>query len=89
MEFEWDPAKAAANMRKHGVRFADAADVLEDDQALTTSEEIENEDRYITIGQDALGRVLVVVYIYREPKIRIISVRKATAKERADYKERT
>ncbi len=62
MEFEWDEQKAAANLKKHGVDFADAALVLYDDLALTTQDPGDYEEpRYATVGLDALGRVLVVV----------------------------
>jgi uncharacterized DUF497 family protein len=87
MDLEWDSAKAEANLRKHGVRFADASDVLEDERALTMSELVGDEERFVSLGRDAVGRLLVVVYTHRDPKFRIISVRKATAKERAEYEE--
>ena len=56
----WDPRKAPANLKKHGVDFADAATVLHDEQAITVREDDEGEERYVTIGMDALGNVLVV-----------------------------
>ena len=59
---EWDPRKAAANLKKHGVDFADAATVLHDEQAITIRDDEGDEERYVTIGMDALGNVLVVVY---------------------------
>jgi ribonuclease toxin BrnT of type II toxin-antitoxin system len=60
---EWDPAKARANFEKHGIHFADAATTLEDDLALTVRDPYsEDEDRWITLGKDAAGRLLVVVY---------------------------
>ena len=62
MELEWDSRKAAANLSKHGVDFADAATVVYDDQAITIPEERSGEERFVTIGMDALGRILVVVY---------------------------
>jgi uncharacterized DUF497 family protein len=64
-DVEWDPRKAAANVKKHGVDFADAATVLYDERAITISDDDEDEERYVTIGKDALGRVLVVVYTWR------------------------
>jgi len=86
VDFEWDPAKASANLRKHGVRFADAVSVLEDDLALTIRDAYsDDEDRWITLGMDALGRVLVVVYTWQPEAIRIISARVATPSERRDY----
>jgi len=66
MSYQWDPQKAAANWEKHGVDFADAVGVFEDEWALTIKEEyIEDEQRFVTMGMDFLGRVLVVVYTYR------------------------
>lgn len=55
---EWDPRKAEANVRKHQVRFADAVSVLDDDQAITVGEAVGTEERWVTIGLDALGRIL-------------------------------
>jgi uncharacterized protein len=60
-DVEWDPRKATANLKRHGVDFADAATVFHDEQAVTIREDAEGEERYITIGMDALGDVLVVV----------------------------
>ena len=66
VSYEWDPAKAKTNFAKHRVRFADAMTVLEDDLALTIRDPFsEEEERWITLGRDALGRLLVVVYIWR------------------------
>jgi uncharacterized protein len=63
VSYEWDAAKAQANFAKHGVRFADAVTVLEDDLALTMRDPFsEDEERWITLGRDAVGRLLVVVY---------------------------
>lgn len=88
MDLEWDPRKAAANVRKHGVRFADAYAVLEDPMALTTRDPHPDEERFVTVGLDSLGRVLVVSYTWREERIRVISVRKATPRERQQYVDR-
>lgn len=86
MELEWDPRKAAENLRKHGVDFADAGTVLHDEQAITIPDErSDDEDRFVTLGMDALGRVLVVVYTWREDRPRLISARKATPLERRQY----
>jgi uncharacterized DUF497 family protein len=88
MDFEWDVQKAQLNARKHGIQFADAVHVLEDDRALTITEHASNgEERFITLGIDALGRVLVVVYAWRKSKVRIISARTATQGERNRYAE--
>ena len=56
--FEWDERKARANQRKHKVDFADAATVFADDRAVTLTEDDPEEERYVTLGMDALGRVL-------------------------------
>ena len=87
MNYEWDSSKAKSNYRKHGIRFADAVGVFEDQNAITIQDEHKNEDRFITIGRDFLSRILVVVYTFREVVIRIISARKATARERKIYEE--
>ncbi len=85
METEWDPKKAKASARKHGVSFADAVVVLSDDLAITIEETGHSEQRFVTIGSDALGRILVVVYTYRGDRIRLISAREATPNERGRY----
>ena len=83
----WDPAKAAQNLKKHGVRFADAVLVLDDPYALTIEdgESSPAERRWVTLGADALGRILVVVYTYRGEEIRMISARPAQPQERKQY----
>ena len=88
MGLEWDQRKSAANLRKHSIGFSDAATVLHDDYAITIPEEGPDEGRFVTTGMDALGRVLVVVYTWRENRVRIISARAATPRERRQY-ERT
>lgn len=86
MNVEWDPAKARSNRKKHGVSFPEAEAVLFDPNALTREDErAENEERYVTLGMDALGRVLVVVYTYRGNAIRMISARRATRNEVRTY----
>ncbi len=87
MKFEWDERKAQANQRKHRIDFADAATVFDDDRAVTVGDEDPEEVRYVTIGTDLVGRVLVVVYTMRGDRIRIISARRATRRERAEYKQ--
>ena len=82
---EWDPRKAAANLKKHGVDFADAVTVLHDEQAITIRDDEGDEERFVTIGMDALGNVLVVVYTWRGERPRFISARKATPQERGQY----
>ncbi|MCW5881385.1 MAG: BrnT family toxin [Anaerolineae bacterium] len=86
MNVQWDPAKARANREKHGVAFPDAEAVLYDAQAITRDDDsIDEEDRYITLGMDALGQLLVVAYTYRGDVIRLISARRATRNEVRDY----
>ena len=85
MGYEWDPKKAKQNLRKHGIAFSDAASVFFDDSANTIEDINPEEERFATLGMDALGRVLVLVYTWREDNIRMISARKATEKERKQY----
>jgi uncharacterized protein len=87
--FEWDPAKAAANLRKHGVSFREATTVLADPLSVTVSDPdpSDAEERYIDVGISAQGRLVVVVYTERGTRIRIISARKATTAERRKYEE--
>ncbi len=85
--YEWDPKKAASNFRKHAIDFADAVAVLEDERALTIDDPDSDERRYLTIGLDAIARILLVVYSWRGENIRIISARKATPAERRQYEE--
>jgi hypothetical protein len=82
---EWDPEKAEANRRKHGVDFADAATALSDEHALTRADDEPGEERFLTLGVDALGRILLVVYSWRGDLIRLISARKASPSERKQY----
>ena len=90
MESEWDPTKARANFTKHGVRFADAVTALEDDSALTIRDlSSEDEERWVTMGMDVSGRLLVVVYTWRGERVRLISARQATPDERQQYEEST
>ncbi|MEQ8858176.1 MAG: BrnT family toxin [Pseudomonadales bacterium] len=89
MRFEWDTAKAVSNVKKHGVRFSEAAVALQDDGAMTIDDpDSETEERFISIGTDDRGRVLVTIFTYREDAIRIISSRRASRKERNIYEER-
>jgi uncharacterized protein len=87
--FGWDLRKAASNVRKHGIHFADAVLVLEDDRAITFGEETPDEERWVTIGMDAFARILVVVHTLRGNSIRIISARPATTAEESHYLENT
>ena len=85
VNYQWDRGKAKANLLKHGVSFADAVAVFSDDAALTMVDNDPDEERFVTIGADAFGHILVVVYTRRGEEIRIISARKATARERRHY----
>jgi uncharacterized protein len=73
VEFEWDPKKAEANRRKHRVEFLDAVIVFDDDRAITVVDEHPVEERYVTFGMDAQGRLLAVSYAIRGDTIRIVS----------------
>lgn len=85
-DFEWDEEKAKRNLEKHGIDFADAVTVMNDTMALTMPDPASDEDeRFVTLGVDALGRLLVVGYTWREDRIRPISARKATRRERRQY----
>ena len=88
MNIVWDPEKARINLEKHGMRFSDAEIVLYDPHALTQEDkDAVNEQRFVTIGMDAIGRVLIVVYTYRGEDIRLISARSATKRERESYEK--
>ena len=88
MKITWDPAKAKSNFRKHKIRFSDAEAVLFDPMALTIEDKTgQSEERFVSVGADALNRVVVVVYTYRGDDIRLISARRATRRERKAYEE--
>ena len=86
MSFEFDPAKARTNLRKHGVSFAHAEQALRDPMAFTIEDpDSRGEQRFITLGQDSLGRVLAVIHTQREERTRLISARKASRGEADRY----
>lgn len=87
MTYQWDKIKAETNLLKHAIDFADAVSVFSDDLAITTPDQRFNEERFVTIGLDALDRLLVVVYTWRDQNIRLISARPATRQERRKYEE--
>jgi uncharacterized DUF497 family protein len=89
VRFEWDPRKAEANLRTHGVSFAEAVTVLEDDFALTREDpDATDESRFVTLGLSSWGNLLVVVYTYRRIDIiRLISAWKANQRQRVRYEE--
>ena len=85
--FEWDEKKANRNVNKHGVSFEEAATVFADPLSITIFDPLHSkeEDRFVTLGMSNKNRLLVVVHTDRDDKIRIISARKATKKERKQY----
>jgi uncharacterized DUF497 family protein len=89
LRFEWDPSKAAANLRKHRVSFEDAQSVFSDERArlIDDPDHSEDEERFVLLGLSSTLRMLVVAHCYRSAGnvIRIISARKATADEEHDY----
>jgi len=87
--YEWDAAKAAANLRRHRVDFADAVTALNDPFCLTVADPDSNgEQRLVSIGMSLTGQILVTVFTHRGGTIRLISSRPATAIERRRYQER-
>ena len=90
MEFEWDAGKAASNLSKHGVSFAEAMTVLSDALEVTISDPVHSdaELRFVSMGLSEVGRLLVVAYTERDQRIRIISARQATPRERRQYESK-
>jgi len=89
VKFEWDPKKAANNLKKHGVSFEDASSVFGDRLAGTIPDPTHStsEARFVTIGMTPVQRLLVVVHADREDRTRIISARPATRAEKKKYEE--
>lgn len=86
MNFEWDDHKRQINLRRHRIELADAVAVFSDPFALSREDPDYDEQRFVILGRDALDRLLVVAYTYREPQtIRLISARKAEPHERKQY----
>lgn len=89
LHFEWDPRKAAVNFKKHGVSFEEAKSAFLDERAklIDDPDHSEDEDRFVLLGLSSALRILVVCHCYRsdDGAIRIISARKATARERKSY----
>ncbi len=86
--FEWDEeSKAGTNFRKHGVRMPEAIPVFDDPYAITITDDVSDpsEERFVTLGMGAAGRLLVGVYTWRDENIRIISARPGEAHEREQY----
>jgi len=89
MKVVWDTRKAGTNLRDHGVELSHGATVLDDPMAITIEDTRHAERRFVTVGADILGRILVVVYAYSgDEEIRLISARKASPKERRIYEEK-
>ena len=74
MKYQWDKNKAASNLQKHGIEFADAVSVFSDDLAITIPDNRFDEDRFVTIGMYAFGRILVVVFTWRSEDITVIAM---------------
>ena len=90
IRFEWDPQKDAANQRKHGIAFNEAATVFFDPLTITIDDPRHSssmEERLVTTGESARRRLVVVVHADRGDIIRIISARRATRREKRDYEE--
>jgi uncharacterized DUF497 family protein len=86
VRFQYDPAKAATNLKKHKVSFADAEGVLQDPLALTLEDpDSQGERRFVTLGLGNAGELLVVVYTERGDQYRLVSARRATRRERKRY----
>lgn len=89
LEFEWNPEKATKNLKKHGVPFQEAATVFGDPSSIPYEDPDHSigENRFILMGTSVHGRILMVSYTEREERIRIISAREATRRERRIYEE--
>ncbi len=90
MDFEWDPAKAASNVRKHSVSFQEAATVFADPLSVTAldPDHSVDEERLIIVGTSARLRPLIVAFAERGDRVRIISARRLTRSERNAYEEK-
>ena len=89
MDIEYDPAKAASNLKKHGVSFEEAATALLDSMALAIEDpDAEGERRWVLIGGSDRARLLTVVYALRDNRIRLISARSSTKRETKAYAQR-
>ena len=89
MATHWDPNKARTNFAKHGVTFEDAESALTDPLGLTKDDpDAHGESRFVTVGADALGRIVTLIYTYRRDTVRLISARPATRKETEAYAKR-
>jgi uncharacterized DUF497 family protein len=87
LEFEWDEEKYAVNLRKHGVKFEEAAEVFFDPENRFGDASVEDEFREYVIGYSLSNHILLVVFVERDVRTRIISARRATDEERKEYEE--
>ena len=89
LQFTWDPKKATANLRKHGVGFPEAATAFADPHSITIADpdHSASEERFVLIGQSDRRRLVVVAHVERGDLIRIISARPASRRERNTYEE--
>ena len=87
--FEWDPVKAEANFKKHGVTFAEGMTIFDDENAITIYDysHSQEEDRFADLGMSKNGNMLSVVYTEREDRIRLIHARRANREERRFYEK--
>jgi len=87
VQFEWDPAKAIENGSQHGVEFTEAMTVFGDplEVVIPDPDHSVGERRFVSVGLSSAGRLLVVAYTERQQRIRLISAREATARERKNY----
>ena len=90
MEFEWDPEKANENLRKHGVAFTEGQTIFGDPLEIVIPDPDHSEDelRFLSLGRSEAGRLLVVSYTERGTRVRIISAREATPRERREYESK-
>ena len=90
MNFEWDPAKEARNIKKHNVSFKEAVTILGNPLSITIHDpdHSEDEDRYLTVGCSSKGGFLIVAHTERGDNIRIINARKLTKSEKKSYEEK-
>jgi len=89
LQFEWDPEKARSNVQKHGVTFDEASTAFRDPLSATIPDPLhsEDEDRFVLIGYSHRERLLVIVHTYRSHRIRLISARPATKRERRRHED--
>ena len=88
LQFEWDAEKYTVNLRKHGVKFEEAAEVFFDPENRFGDASVDDEFREYVVGYSLSKRILLVVFVERSVRMRIISARRATAQERKEYEER-